>query len=101
MLHKTIHVELIVPADEAEEVVPALNSSLDHLDLNPLSSAVRSGRFEHRGTRKKSALAHTIAAGSRSLLLLELLERVSWLRSTQSFEERPSDGKARRACLHM
>ena len=35
MLYKKINVELVVPADEAEAVVAALNSSLDRLDEKP------------------------------------------------------------------
>jgi hypothetical protein len=65
MLYKKINVELVVPADEAEAVVAALNSSLDRLDEkhNLFGGEIETVAFEHRGTRKKSALAHTIAAG--------------------------------------
>lgn len=65
MRYKKITVELIVEADEAEEVVAALNSSLDLLDE---THAIFGGEidvvaFEHRGSHKKSALGHTLAAG--------------------------------------
>ncbi len=65
MKYKKITVELIVPADEAEEVVAALNFSLDQLDEKHtlFGGEIETIAFEHRGTRKKSALAHTIAAG--------------------------------------
>jgi len=64
MLYKKINVELIVPADEAEAVVAALNSSLDRLDEEHtlFGGEIETVAFEHRGTRKRSALAHTIAA---------------------------------------
>ena len=65
MLYKKIDVEVIVAADEAEAVVAALNSSLDQLDekYTLFGGEIETVAFEHRGTRKKSALAHTIAAG--------------------------------------
>ena len=65
MRYKKITVELIVQADEAEEVVAALNSSLDLLDETHaiFGGEIDVAAFEHRGSRKKSALGHTMAAG--------------------------------------
>ena len=65
MLYKKITLELIVAADEAQDVVAALNSSLDRLDEKHalFGGEIETVDFEHRGTRRKSALAHTIAAG--------------------------------------
>ncbi|MGB6191082.1 MAG: hypothetical protein WBF42_01325 [Terracidiphilus sp.] len=65
MLYKKINVELIVDADEADAVGAALNSWLDQLDEKHTLFAVEivTVAFEHRGTRKRSALVHTIAAG--------------------------------------
>jgi hypothetical protein len=65
MLYKKIDVELIVAADEAEAVVAALNSSLDQLDekYTLFGGEIETATFKHRGTRRMSALAHTIAAG--------------------------------------
>jgi hypothetical protein len=65
MLYKKIDVEVIVAADEAEAVVAALNSSLDQLDEKHtlFGGEIETVAFEHRGTRKRSALVHTIAAG--------------------------------------
>jgi len=65
MLYKKINVELIVTAAEAEAVVAELNSSLDRLDEKyaVFGGEIETVAFEHRGTRKRSALAHTIAAG--------------------------------------
>jgi hypothetical protein len=56
---------LIVAADEADAVVAALNSSLDQLDekYTLFGGEIETATFEHRGTRRRSALAHTIAAG--------------------------------------
>lgn len=65
MLYKKITIELIVAADEAQQVVAALNSTLDQLDEKHalFGGEIETVAFEHRGTRRKSALAHTIAAG--------------------------------------
>jgi hypothetical protein len=65
MLYKKINLELIVAADEAQEVVAALNSSLDQLDekYTLFGGDIETVAVKHRGTRKRSALAHTIAAG--------------------------------------
>jgi len=65
MRYKKINVELVVPADEAEAVVAALSSSLDQLDEKHtlFGGEIEAVDFKHRGTRRRSALAHTIAAG--------------------------------------
>jgi hypothetical protein len=72
MLYKKINVELIVAADEAQEVVAALNSSLDRLEEKHtlFGGEIETVAFEHRGTRKRSALAHTIATGESVALAL-------------------------------
>jgi hypothetical protein len=72
MLYTKINVELVVPADEAEAVVAALNSSLDRLEEKHtlFGGAIETVAFEHRGTRKRSALAHTLAAGDSVALAL-------------------------------
>jgi hypothetical protein len=65
MLYKNINIDLIVPADEAEAVVAGLNASLDVLEEKHtlFGGAIEAVDVEHRGTRKRSALAHTLAAG--------------------------------------
>jgi hypothetical protein len=65
MLYKKINVELIVVADEAEAVIAGLNAALDRLEEKHtlFGGGIESVPVEHRGTRKRSALAHTIAAG--------------------------------------
>jgi hypothetical protein len=65
MLYKRINVELIVVADEADAVVAELNAALDRLDeMHTLfGGGIETVAFEHSGTRKRSALAHTMAAG--------------------------------------
>jgi hypothetical protein len=65
MLYKKINVELIVVADEADAVVGELNASLDRLEERHtlFGGGIETVAFEHTGTRKRSALAHTLAAG--------------------------------------
>jgi hypothetical protein len=65
MLYKKINVELVVVADEAEAVVAELNNALDRLEEKHtlFGGGIETVAFKHRGTRKRSALAHTIAAG--------------------------------------
>jgi len=65
MLYKKINVELIVVADEAEAVVAELNATLDRLEERRtfFGGGIETIAFEHTGTRKRSALAHTLAAG--------------------------------------
>jgi len=65
MLYKKINVELVVLADEAEAVVAELNAAVDRLEEKHtlFGGGIETVAFKHRGTRKRSALAHTIAAG--------------------------------------
>lgn len=65
MLYKKINVELIVVADEADAVVAQLNTALDQMEEKHtlFGGGIETVAIEHRGTRRKSALAHTMAAG--------------------------------------
>ena len=65
MLYKKLNVELIVVADEAEAVVEELNNTLNQLEESHtiFGGEIEAVAFEHTGTRKRSALAHTLAAG--------------------------------------
>ena len=65
MRYKKLNMELIVVADEADAVVAELNAALDRLQENRtlFGGGIEAVAFEHSGTRKRSALAHTIAAG--------------------------------------
>jgi hypothetical protein len=65
MRYKKINVELIVFADDAEAVVEELNAALDRLDERHtlFGGGIDTVAFEHSGTRKRSALAHAMAAG--------------------------------------
>ena len=65
MLYKKIGVEVIVVADEAEAVVAELSAALDRLEESHtlFGGGIEAVAFEHPGKRRRSALAHTIAAG--------------------------------------
>ena len=64
MQYKKISFELIVPADEADAAVAELNAALDRLEERHtlFGGEIDAVAFEHPGKRKRSALAHTIAA---------------------------------------
>jgi hypothetical protein len=65
MRYKKINVELIVVADQAEAVVAELNAALDRLEERGTlyGGGIEAVALEHLGARKRSALAHTMAAG--------------------------------------
>jgi hypothetical protein len=64
MQYKKINIELMVVADEAEAVVAELNAALDQMEEKHtlFGGAIETEAFEHTGTAKRSALAHTIGA---------------------------------------
>ena len=72
MLYKRINVELIVVADEAETVVAELEAALDRLEEKQtiFGGGIETVAFEHLGIRKRSALAHTIAAAGTATVAL-------------------------------
>lgn len=65
MLYKRINVEVIVFADEAEAVIEELNGALDVLEESHtvFGGGMETVAFEHSDIRRRSALAHTMAAG--------------------------------------
>ena len=69
MLYKKINMELLVLEDEAERVVAELNAALDHLEerYTIFGGALETVTVDHPGTRKRSALAHTLAAGGTAM----------------------------------
>jgi hypothetical protein len=69
MLYEKINVELIVVADEAEAVVDELNATLDRLEETHtlFGGGFEGVAFEHPGRQKRSALAHTMAAGETAV----------------------------------
>jgi hypothetical protein len=73
MLYKKIDVELIVPADDAEAVVAELNAALDRLEeRHPIfGGGIETVAVKHSGTRRRSALAHTLAAGETAAVAVK------------------------------
>jgi len=73
MQYKKISVEVIVVADEAEAVVAELNAALDRLEESHtlFGGGIETVAFEHPGKRRRSALAHTIAAGETVAVALK------------------------------
>jgi hypothetical protein len=74
MLYKKISVEVIVVANEAEAVVAELNAALDRLEESHtlFGGEIETVDFEHPGKRRRSALAHTIAAGETVAAALKI-----------------------------
>ena len=69
MQYKKINVELIVLADEADVVVAELNVALDRLEESHelFGGEIETVAVKHPGSRKRSALAHTIVAGQTAV----------------------------------
>ena len=65
MLYKKINLELIVPADEAGGVICELGLALDQMEdrYTLFGGGMETLLIEHSGSRRKSALAHTLSAG--------------------------------------
>ena len=65
MVYKKIELELIVPEDECDAVVAGLNGALDGLEESHtlFGGGIETFAVKHRGTRRRSALLHTLAAG--------------------------------------
>jgi hypothetical protein len=77
MLYKKINVEVIVVADEAEAVVSELEAGLDRLEEKHtvFGGGIETVAFEHRGVRKRSALAHTIAAAGTAAAAVRIARK--------------------------
>jgi hypothetical protein len=73
MRYKKISMEVIVVADEAEAVVAGLNAALDRLEESHtlFGGGIETVAFENPGKRRRSALAHTIAAGETAVAALK------------------------------
>jgi hypothetical protein len=79
MLYKKINLELIVPADEADAVISDLNSALDRMEERHTlyGGGTETVLIEYSGSRRKSALAHTLAAGKTAVSAVKMArERV-------------------------
>jgi hypothetical protein len=77
MRYKKITVELIVDADEADVVVNQLNGALDRLEEKHAiyGGDIEAVAFSHSGKQRRSALAHTLAAGETVAVALRSTRR--------------------------
>jgi hypothetical protein len=74
MDYRKINVEIVVFADEADAVVAELNSAIDRLEdkYTIFGGDIEAVPVEKSGTRRKSALTHTLAAGDSAVAALKL-----------------------------
>ena len=65
MPYQRINLELVVFSDEAASVVAELNSTIDQLEETHtiFGGDIETVVVQHSGTRRKSALRHTLEAG--------------------------------------
>jgi hypothetical protein len=86
LLHLARNVKVgipVPPADEAEAIIAELNAALDRLeDSHTLfGGGIEAVAFEHPGKRRRSALAHTIAAGGAVVDALKTVWRLGLART--------------------
>jgi hypothetical protein len=69
MLYKKINLELIVPADEAGGVICELDLALDRMEerYTLFGGGTETVLIDHSGSRRKTALSHTLAAGKTAV----------------------------------
>lgn len=74
MGYQKINIELIVFSDEADAVVAELNSAIDGIEESHaiFGGAVETVPVKHSGTRRKSALRHTLDAGNTATSAVKL-----------------------------
>ena len=66
MRYQKINVEFLVYSEERDAVVAELHSAIDHIEESHaiFGGAIEAIPVEHSGTRRKSALRHTLDAGN-------------------------------------
>jgi 3-phosphoglycerate kinase len=74
MEYRKINLELVVFADEADAVVAELNASIDRLEEAHaiFGGGIETAAVEKSGTRRKSALRHTLAAGGAAVAAVKM-----------------------------
>jgi hypothetical protein len=74
MGYQKINVELIVFSEDADAVVAELNAAIDRLDEKHtiFGGDIESSPVAHSGTRRKSALRHTLDAGNAATSAVKL-----------------------------
>ena len=74
MGYQKINVELVVFSEQADAVVAELNAAIDRLDetYTIFGGDIETAAVEHSGTRRKSALRHTLDAGNAATSAVRL-----------------------------
>jgi hypothetical protein len=74
MDYRKINVELVVFPEDADAVVSELNSAIDRLEetYEIFGGAIETAPVTHSGTRRKSALRHTLDAGNTATSAVKL-----------------------------
>ena len=74
MGYQKINLELVVFSEEADAVVLELNSAIDRLEetYEIFGGAIETVPVTHSGTRRKSALRHTLDAGHTATSAIKL-----------------------------
>ena len=74
MVYRKINVELVVFADEADAIVAELNSAIDRLEETHtiFGGGIEIVTVKKSGTRRKSALTQTLAAGGAAVAAVKL-----------------------------
>jgi hypothetical protein len=74
MAYEKINVELIVFSEERDAVVAELNSAIDRIEKSHtiFGGAIETAPVEHSGTRRKTALRHTLDAGNTATAAVKL-----------------------------
>jgi hypothetical protein len=74
MGYQKINVELVLVSEEADAVVAELNSAIDRLEetYTIFGGGIETVPVEHSGTRRKSALEHTLDAGNAATSAVKL-----------------------------
>jgi hypothetical protein len=74
MEYQKITVELVIHPEDADAVVSELNSALDRLEETHeiFGGAIETAPITHSGTRRKSALRHTLNAGNTAVSGIKL-----------------------------
>lgn len=74
MVYRKINLELVVFADEADSVIAGLTSAIDQLDETHtiFGGEIETVEVQRSGTRRQSALTHTLGAGSKAAAAMRL-----------------------------
>jgi hypothetical protein len=72
--YRKIEIELIVAEDQAEAVVSQLNAALDGMEekFEVFGGGIETVAVEHKGTRRRTALTHTIGAGQTAVAAVRM-----------------------------